>query len=35
MARASGTLEVTLPGGVSVRGDNVASVVKLVRALRT
>lgn len=35
MARASGTLEVTLPGGVSVRGDNVASVVELVRALRT
>ena len=33
--KSAGPLEVTLPGGVSVRGDNVASVLELVRALRT
>ena len=33
-AKSDATFEVSLPGGVIVRGDRVASVVELVRALR-
>ena len=32
--KSEASFEVTLPGGVSVRGDSVASVMELVRALR-
>lgn len=32
--RATGVLEVTLPGGLLVRGASVAAVAELVRALR-
>lgn len=33
--KVSGRLEVTLPDGLRVRGDNVAAVLELVQALRT
>ena len=33
-AKADGTLEVTLPGGLIVRGSSAAAVAELVRALR-